>query len=73
MAKKLSKKNVNSLNREITDKISEMMDDNNNRCTNGDDIDTTMGADIADAIDPEAEKSRNDGKACWKKMGVKYL
>ena len=69
MAKKLSKEDDDCMNREIAEKISKMADDDNNRCTDGDAIDTAMEAEIPDAMDPEAEKSQNDDKALSERLG----
>ena len=73
MTKKLSKEDEDFLNRETAENISETMDDYNNRCTDGDAVDTTIEADISDTINLEAEKSRNDDKALSEKLGFNHF
>jgi hypothetical protein len=68
-ATKLSTEEEGALNREIAEKVNEMMNDDDNRCTDGDALDNIEEVAMCDAIDPESEKTRDEDKSMSEKLG----
>jgi len=65
----LSKEEEEKLDRAIKEKVVELMDDDGNRCSDGDAVDSATETEIAESIDPESEKTRKDDNAVSEKLG----